>query len=181
MPQLSDSPNAARGRRSAACDLPDRYRINCRRQGRALKDGDHEDARTRQPRFSFKYLPCHGTSEKSSDALSAPNHTQPGGFIIGTGFFIRFRSINRDDRRAFLPARAKFLGSEKVQSSTAFVYNFRCRNILPKHRERGRSNVSAVSENCPAPYPATGYGGSTSPRGQVSQLFLRLPSPANHV
>jgi hypothetical protein len=59
---------------------------------------DHEDSPPRQPRFSFGYLPCAGTSEKSTDSLGAPTHTQPGGFIDGTGFFSRFRSIIRDDR-----------------------------------------------------------------------------------
>lgn len=48
---------------------------------------DHEDSPPRQPRFSFGYLPCAGTSEKSTDSLGAPTHTQPGGFIDGTGFF----------------------------------------------------------------------------------------------
>jgi hypothetical protein len=76
-----------------------------------------------------------GLSEKSTDAMGAPTRTQPGGFIVGSQDFFRCRSINRDDHRPDLPARAKFLGSQKVQLSSAFVYNFWRRNTLPKYRE----------------------------------------------
>ena len=80
------------------------------------------DLHAGQQAFSTMCVACHGANGQGTEAMGAPNLTQPAGFIYGTSLAQLEQTI-RHGRQGHMPAQNELLGNDKVQLLAAYVYS----------------------------------------------------------
>jgi cytochrome c oxidase cbb3-type subunit III len=83
---------------------------------------DSADIEAGQKLFSSTCVACHGATGQGTQAMGAPNLTQPSGFIYGSGL-AQLQQTIRYGRQGQMPAHSETLGNDKVQLLAAYVYS----------------------------------------------------------
>lgn len=80
------------------------------------------DLQAGQQAFNTTCVACHGANGQGTEAMGAPNLTQPAGFIYGTSL-AQLQQTIRHGRQGHMPAQNELLGNDKVQLLAAYVYS----------------------------------------------------------
>lgn len=72
--------------------------------------------------FSTTCVACHGPAGHGTQAMGAPDLTQPSGFIYGSSL-AQLQQTIRHGRQGQMPAQSEQLGNDKVQLLAAYVYS----------------------------------------------------------
>ncbi|MEB0007570.1 cytochrome-c oxidase, cbb3-type subunit III [Pseudomonas sp. MH9.2] len=72
--------------------------------------------------FNTNCVACHGATGQGTQAMGAPNLTQPTGFIYGSSL-TQLQQTIRYGRQGQMPAQSEQLGNDKVQLLAAYVYS----------------------------------------------------------
>lgn len=83
---------------------------------------DSADIEAGQKLFSTTCVACHGATGQGTQAMGAPNLTQPAGFIYGSSL-AQLQQTIRYGRQGQMPAQTDLLGNDKVQLLAAYVYS----------------------------------------------------------
>lgn len=75
-----------------------------------------------QQTFSTTCAACHGPTGQGTQAMGAPDLTQPAGFIYGSSL-AQLQQTIRYGRQGHMPAQTDLLGNDKVQLLAAYVYS----------------------------------------------------------
>ncbi|MFS2161241.1 cytochrome-c oxidase, cbb3-type subunit III [Pseudomonas sp. Pseusp122] len=90
--------------------------------GLPLAADDTANLAAGQQVFSTTCVACHGATGQGTEAMGAPNLTQPGGFIYGSSL-AQLQQTIRLGRQGHMPAQSELLGNDKVQLLAAYVYS----------------------------------------------------------
>jgi len=90
--------------------------------GLPVPDDSGADLHAGQQAFSTMCVACHGANGHGTEAMGAPNLTQPAGFIYGTSL-AQLQQTIRHGRQGHMPAQNEMLGNDKVQLLAAYVYS----------------------------------------------------------
>ena len=90
--------------------------------GRKLPEGANADIEAGKQVFAASCVACHGPQGKGTQAMSAPNLTNPSAFIYGTSF-TQLQQTIRYGRQGVMPSQEAFLGNDKVHLLAAYVYS----------------------------------------------------------
>jgi len=90
--------------------------------GLPLAADDSANLAAGQQVFSTTCVACHGANGQGTEAMGAPNLTQPGGFIYGSSL-AQLQQTIRLGRQGHMPAQSELLGNDKVQLLAAYVYS----------------------------------------------------------
>jgi cytochrome c oxidase cbb3-type subunit 3 len=83
---------------------------------------DTADIQAGQQTFSTTCAACHGPAGHGTQAMGAPDLTQPSGFIYGSSL-AQLQQTIRYGRQGHMPAQTDLLGNDKVQLLAAYVYS----------------------------------------------------------
>ena len=90
--------------------------------GRKLPEGANADIEAGKQVFAASCVACHGPQGKGTQAMGAPNLTNPSAFIYGTSF-TQLQQTIRYGRQGVMPSQEAFLGNDKVHLLAAYVYS----------------------------------------------------------
>ena len=90
--------------------------------GRKLPEGANADIEAGKQVFAASCVACHGPQGKGTQAMGAPNLTNPSAFIYGTSF-TQLQQTIRYGRQGVMPSQEPFLGNDKVHLLAAYVYS----------------------------------------------------------
>ena len=90
--------------------------------GRKLPEGANADIEAGKQVFAASCVACHGPQGKGTQAMGAPNLTNPSAFIYGTSF-TQLQQTIRYGRQGVMPNQEAFLGNDKVHLLAAYVYS----------------------------------------------------------
>ena len=90
--------------------------------GRKLPEGANADIEAGKQVFAASCVACHGPQDKGTQAMGAPNLTNPSAFIYGTSF-TQLQQTIRYGRQGVMPSQEAFLGNDKVHLLAAYVYS----------------------------------------------------------
>ncbi len=90
--------------------------------GRKLPEGANADIEAGKQVFTASCVACHGPQGKGTQAMGAPNLTNPSAFIYGTSF-TQLQQTIRYGRQGVMPSQEAFLGNDKVHLLAAYVYS----------------------------------------------------------
>ncbi|MCQ9472232.1 cytochrome-c oxidase, cbb3-type subunit III [Pseudomonas alliivorans] len=90
--------------------------------GRNLPEGAKADPVAGQKIYSTSCVACHGVEGKGLAVLGAPDLTQSGGLIYGSGF-AQLQQTIRYGRQGQMPAQQATQGDDRVHILAAYVYS----------------------------------------------------------
>ena len=90
--------------------------------GRKLPEGANAEIEAGKQVFAASCVACHGPQGKGTQAMGAPNLTNPSAFIYGTSF-TQLQQTIRYGRQGVMPSQEAFLGNDKVHLLAAYVYS----------------------------------------------------------
>jgi cytochrome c oxidase cbb3-type subunit 3 len=90
--------------------------------GLPLTDDASVDLTAGKHVFDTTCVACHGPSGQGTQAMGAPDLTQPAAFIYGTSL-AQLQQTIRHGRQGHMPAQGEILGNDKVQLLAAYVYS----------------------------------------------------------
>ncbi|MBD8574249.1 cytochrome-c oxidase, cbb3-type subunit III [Pseudomonas syringae] len=92
------------------------------RLGRPLPEGLTLDPVAGQQRYATTCIACHGAEGKGNPLLGAPDLTQPGAYVYGTGFAQLQESIAKG-RMGQMPAQKAIQGDDRVHVLAGYIYS----------------------------------------------------------
>ncbi len=111
--------------------------------GLPLPADNGADLHAGQQAFSTMCVACHGANGQGTEAMGAPNLTQPAGFIYGTSL-AQLQQTIRHGRQGHMPAQNELLGNDKVQLLAAYVYSLSQGLSTERLQAEGKKRINLV-------------------------------------